>query len=105
MNKSMVKKKYPLPKIDDLFDQLRGERIFLKIDLRSGYHQVRIKEEDISKTTFRTRYGHYKFVVVSFVLTNAPTIFTCLMNGIFINYLDKFVIVFLDEMLIYSKSK
>jgi hypothetical protein len=105
MNKSIVKNKYPLPRIDDLFDQLRGEKIFSKIDLRSGYHQVRIKEEDIHKNSFRTRYGNYEFVVVPFGLSNAPVVFMCLMNGIFINYLDKFVIVFLDNILIYSKSK
>jgi hypothetical protein len=100
-----VKNNYPLPKIDDLFDQLRGEKIFSKIDLRSGYHQVRIKEEDISKTTFRTRYGHYEFVVVSIRLTSALVVFMCLMNGIFQNYLDKFDIVFLYEILICSKSE
>jgi hypothetical protein len=103
LNKVIVKNKYPLPRIDDLFDQLKDARIFSKIDLRSGYHQVRIKESDISKTTFRTRYGHYKFTVVPFGLSNASDIFMCLMNGVFQEYLDKFVIVFLDDILIYSK--
>jgi hypothetical protein len=84
---------------------LKDAKIFFKIDLRSGYHWVRIKEEDISKTAFRTRYGHYEFTVVSFGLSNAPVAFMCLMNGIFIKYLDKFVIVFLDEIIIYSKSE
>jgi hypothetical protein len=79
----IVKNKYPLPRIDDLFDQLKDERIFSKIDLRSGYHQVRIKKEDISKTTFRTRYGHYEFTVVPFGLSNALIVFMCLMNGVF----------------------
>jgi hypothetical protein len=95
-----VKNKYPLPRIDDLFDQIRGENIFSKIEMRSRYHHVRIKEEDISKTKFRTMYGHYECVVVPFGLTNAPTFFMCLMNDIFINYLDKFIIVFFNDILI-----
>jgi hypothetical protein len=103
LNKSILKNKYPLPRIDDLFDHLRGAKIFSKIDLRSGYHHVRIKEKDINKTTFRTRYGNYEFVVVPFGLSNAPSVFMCLMNGIFRNYLNKFVIVFLDDILVYSK--
>jgi hypothetical protein len=105
LNKVTMKNKYPLSRIDDLFDQLRGVHIFSNIDLRSGYHQVRIKEEEISKIAFRTRYVHYKFTVVPFGLSNAPTVFMCLMNGVFRNYLDKFVIVFLDDILIYSKSE
>jgi hypothetical protein len=105
LNKVTVKNKYPLPRIGDLFDQLKDAKIFSKIDLRYGYHQVRIKDEDISKTTFRTRYGHYEFTVVPFGLTNAPAVFMCLMNGMFINYLDMFVIVFLDDILVYSKTE
>ena len=86
MKKETVKNKYPLPRIDDLFDQLRGAKVSLKIDLRSGYHQIRIKNEDISKTTFRTRYGHYEFTIVPFGLTNAPAVFMCLMNEVFRKY-------------------
>ena len=100
-----VKNKYPLPRIDHLFDQLKDAKIFSKIDLRSRYHQVRIKEEDISKTTFRTRYGHYEFIVVPFGLSNALVVFMCLMNGVFRQYLEKFVIVFLDDILVYSKTE
>ena len=103
LNKVTIKNKYPLPMIDDLFDQLRGAKIFSKINLRLGYHEMRIKEEDISKTTFRTRYGHYEFRVVPFGLTNVPSMFMCLLNGIFRNYLDKFIIVLLEDILIYSK--
>jgi hypothetical protein len=100
-----VKNKYPFPRIDDIFYQLKDAKIFSKIDLRSGYHQVRIKEEDINKTSFKMRYGHYEFTMVPFGLSNAPVVFMCLMNGVFRNYLDKFVIVFLDDILIYSKSE
>ena len=106
LNKMTIKNRYPLPRIDDLFDQLRGAMVFSKIDLRSEYHQpVQIKDEDIFKTSFRTRYGHYKFVVMPFGLTNAPAIFMCLMNNVMHKYLDKFVVVFIDNILIYSKSE
>lgn len=94
-----------MPRINDLFNQVRGAAAFSKIDLRSGYHQVRIKDEDIFKTSFRTRYGHYKFVVMPFGLKNAPASFMCLMNSILSKYLDKFVIVFIDDILIYSKNE
>jgi hypothetical protein len=103
LNKVMVKNTYPLPRIDDLFYQLRDANVFSNICLRSIYHEVRIKEEEISNTTFRTRYNHYEFTVVPFGLTNAPVIFMCLMNAIFREYLEKFVIVFLDGILVYSK--
>jgi hypothetical protein len=105
LNKVTIKNKYPLPRIDDLFDQLKDARIFSKMDIRLGYHQLRINEEDINKTAFIKRYGHYEFIVVLFGLSNAPAVFMSLMNGVFREYLDKFVIVFLDEILVYSKSK
>ncbi|GKD46203.1 putative reverse transcriptase domain-containing protein [Tanacetum coccineum] len=105
LNKLTVKNRYPLPRIDDLFDQLQGSRVYSKIDLRSGYHQLRFHEEDILKTTFRTRYGHYEFQVMPFGLTNAPAIFMDLINRVCKPYPDRFVIVFIDDILIYSKSR
>lgn len=104
LNKLTVKNQYPLPRIDDLFDQLQGASVFSKINLQSCYHQLRVREEDIPKTAFRTRYGHYEFQVMSFSLTNAPAVFMDLMNRVCKPYLDKFVIVFIDDILIYSKS-
>jgi hypothetical protein len=105
LNEFTIKNKYPLPRIDILFDQLTRARVFSKIDLRSGYHQIRIRPEDIPKTTIITRYGLFEYLVMSFGLTNAPAHFTYLMNSVFMPELDKFVVVFIDDILIYSKSE
>ncbi|WMV20192.1 hypothetical protein MTR67_013577 [Solanum verrucosum] len=105
LNKVTIRNKYPLPRIDDFFDQLQGALVFFKIDLRSGYHQLKIRPEDVPKTVFRTHYGDYEFLVISFGLTKAPTIFMSLMNGVFTPFLDSFVVVFIDDILVYSKSE
>ena len=104
LNEVTIKNKYPLPRIDDLFDQLKGAKYFSKIDLRSGYFQLKIRDSDIPKTAFVTRYGQFEFTVMSFGLTNAPAYFMNLMNKVFMDELDKFVVVFIDDILIYSKS-
>lgn len=105
LNKLTIKNRYPLPRIDDLFDQLKGATYFFKIYLRLGYDQLKIKPEDVPKAAFRTRYGHYEFLVMAFGLKNTPAAFMDLMNRVFKKYLAKFVIVFIDDILIYSKTE
>ena len=104
LNAVIVKSKYPLPRIDTLFDQLAGAKVFSKINLRSGYHQIKIRPHDIPKIAFSTRYGLYEYLVMSFGLTNAPAFFMYLMNSVFMPELDKFLVVFIDDILIYSKN-
>ena len=104
LNKVTIRNQYPLPRIDELFNQLQGSRVYSKIDLRSGYHQLRVQESDVPKIAFKTRYGHYEFLMMPFGLTNAPTTFMDLMNRVFQPYLDRFVINFIDDILVYSGS-
>ena len=105
LNEVTIKNKYPLPMINDLFDQLQGAKVFSKIVLRSGYHQLKIREQDIPKAAFTTRYGLYEYTVMSFGLTNAPAYFMNMKNKVFMEFLDKFVVVFIDDILVYSKNK
>ena len=102
LNRVTIKNRYPLPMIDDLFDQLKGAQVYSKIDLRTSYHQLRVGEKDIPKTMFRPRYGHFKFTMMPFGLTNAPVAFMDLMHRVFQPYFDQFVVVFIDDILIYS---
>jgi hypothetical protein len=105
LNEVTIKNKYPLPRIEDLFDQIKGVSVFSNIDLRSGYHQLKIRESDIPKAAFLTRYGLYEYTVMSFGLTNAPAYFMYLMNKVFMEYLDKFVVFFINDILIFSKTE
>jgi hypothetical protein len=105
LNEVTIKNRYPLPQIDDLFDQLRGACMFSKINLRSGYHQLKIRASDIPKIAFITIYGLYEYTVMSFGLTNPPSYVMYLMNKVFMEYLDKFVVVFINDILIYSKDE
>ena len=105
LNEVTIKNKYPLPMINDLFDQLQGAKVFSKIDMRSGYHQLKIREQDIPKTAFTTRYGLYEYTVMSFRLTNILAYFMSMMSKVFMEFLDKFVVVFIDDILVYSKNE
>ena len=104
LNKVIIRNKYPLPRMEDLFDQLQGAQVFSKIDFRSGYYQLKIKAENISKIAFRTKYGYYEFLALRFSLINALAAFMDLMNRVFRSYLDRFMMVFIDDILVYSKS-
>ena len=104
LNRATIRNQYPLPHIDELFDQLQGSRVYSKIDLRSGYHQLKVRENDASKTAFRTKYGHYEFLMMPLGFSNAPAAFMDLMNMVFSLYLDKFVVVFIDDILVYTGS-